>query len=205
MTFIGLHAYLMTSLVHHFRYLYTKKISFFLDQYAILNYLYVCLYSTVITFNIVTPVVYWAILAKGMAATNTVGTWLNVSVHGVSFFLMIIDVLLNRMKISVRMVIFPLVTMICYMLFAFIVYAVQGIWIYPFLNWQQGSSTAIWYFAVAIICVVAFFIQVLIHWGRDYIARKTGKADSPEIGEKDNDDYETSPAKLEAGNSSNVA
>lgn len=52
------------------------------------------------------------------------GVWMNVSVHGVSFFLMIFDVILNRMKLPIRMVIFPLITIILYMLLAFVIYAV---------------------------------------------------------------------------------
>jgi flagellar biosynthesis/type III secretory pathway M-ring protein FliF/YscJ len=52
-----------------------------------------------------------------------------------------------------------------------------GKWVYPFLDWSQGPPTAIWYFVVAIIVVVAFFIMILVHWIRDLIARKTGKAE----------------------------
>lgn len=46
-------------------------------------------------------------------------------------------------------------------------------WVYPFLNWED-ALVAVYYFMVAIICVVAFFVQFLIHWIRDFIARKTG-------------------------------
>ncbi|KAK4512605.1 uncharacterized protein ATC70_003308 [Mucor velutinosus] len=203
MTFIGLHAYQITSLVHHIRYLYTKDISFFVNQPTVLNYLYVYLYSTVVTFNIVTPVVFWAILAKAMAAKTTIGVWMNVSVHGVSFFLMIFDVIFNRMKLSIRMAIFPLLTIIFYMLLAFIIYAVNHRWVYPFLDWYQGPSAAIWYFAVGIICVVAFFIQVLIHWLRDFVARKTGKMNSVEI--TDDKDNDIAITKLEVDNASSNA
>ena len=59
-----------------------------------------------------------------------------------------------------------------------------GEWVYPFLNWSQGPTTAIWYFVVAIIVVVAFFIMILIHWIRDFIARKTGKAEVSTMSEK---------------------
>lgn len=49
--------------------------------------------------------------------------WINVSVHGVSFFLMIIDVIFNRMKIPIRMILFVLATVAIYMCLAFVVYA----------------------------------------------------------------------------------
>lgn len=74
-------------------------------------------------------------------------------------------------------------------------------WVYPFLDWYQGPSAAIWYFAVGIICVVAFFIQVLIHWLRDFVARKAGKMNNVEISDKDNDIAIT---KLEVDNSSSI-
>ncbi|KAI7905437.1 uncharacterized protein BX663DRAFT_282223 [Cokeromyces recurvatus] len=152
LTFIGLHAYQVTTIVHHFRYLYTKRdISFFNDQPKILNYLYVVLYSTIVTFNIVTPVVYWSLLAKGNSQEATLNTWINVSVHGVSFFLMIFEVILNRMKLPVRHVIFPLVIIISYMLMTFIIYACNGFWVYPFLDWKQGSIAALWYFLESLI------------------------------------------------------
>lgn len=62
LTFIGIHAYNITVCVHHFRYLRNKNMNFMLNQPSFLNYLYVYLYCTVITFNVVTPVVYWSIL-----------------------------------------------------------------------------------------------------------------------------------------------
>lgn len=49
---------------------------------------------------------------------------------------------------------------------------------YPFLNWSQGPIAAVWYFMVAIITVVAYFIMVLIHFVRDWIAQKTYRAEA---------------------------
>ncbi|KAI8339328.1 hypothetical protein BD560DRAFT_412695 [Blakeslea trispora] len=183
-TFIGLHAYLVTSCVHHIRYLMNKNMDFMLNQPAILNYLYMYLYSTVITFNIVTPVVYWALLNSTSTARTPVEVWLNVSVHGVSFFLMIFDVIMNRMKTPIRMVIFPLITIIGFMLFSFVVYACNGFWIYPFLDWSQGGIAAVWYIMVGVICVLGYFIQCAIHWLRDFVARKLGKTTTQELDEK---------------------
>jgi hypothetical protein len=46
------------------------------------------------------------------------------------------------------------------------------------LSWSQGQIAALWYFLVAIITVVAYFIMVLIHFVRDWIARKIGRAEA---------------------------
>ena len=73
------------------------------------------------------------------------------------------------------------------------------------MNWEQGGKAAIWYFAVAVIVVASFFIQVLIHYVRDLIARKTGKADA-ELNEKTDSIGSTTPGmtKLETRQSSVV-
>ncbi|KAG2194031.1 hypothetical protein INT47_009922 [Mucor saturninus] len=176
LTFIGLHAYLITSTVHHIRYLRNKNVDSFLKQPAFLNYLYVYLYCTVITNNIVTPVVFWGILARYLGPISTMQSWLNASVHGASFFLMIFDVIFNRMKVPIRMILFVFFTVVLYMFLTFIVHASAGYWVYPFLDWKQGPITAAYYFAVAVIVVLAFFIQVLIHYVRDLIARKTARS-----------------------------
>ncbi|CEP17730.1 hypothetical protein [Parasitella parasitica] len=92
MTFIGLHGYLITASVHLFRYLRHKNVDFLLNQAPVWNYLYMYLYSTIITFNILTPAVFWSILnteAFWVRFTTEVGQvppiiimWINVSVHG---------------------------------------------------------------------------------------------------------------------------
>lgn len=41
---------------------------------------------------------------------------------------------------------------------------------YSFLDWSQGPSAAIWYFAVSALVVTCFFLQVGIHALRDRFA-----------------------------------
>ncbi|KAI8970081.1 hypothetical protein BDF20DRAFT_915945 [Mycotypha africana] len=137
--------------------------------------------------SIVTPVVFWSLLARGATTAGRMSTWLNVSVHGVSFFLMLFDVIFNRMKLPIRLIVFVLLTVLFYMFLTFIIHATAGFWVYPFLDWQQGPKAAIWYFVVAIVVVVSFFIMKIVHSIRDYIALKTGKIDvvtSPDATEK---------------------
>ncbi|CAO0799325.1 unnamed protein product [Mucor circinelloides] len=184
LTFIGLHAYLVTACVYHFRYLRHKNVDFLLNQPSVLNYLFLYLYATIVTYNILTPVVFWSILNTANDGVPAVVMWINVSVHGVSFFMMIIDVIFNRIKIPIRLVLFVFFTVVFYMFLAFIIFASTGRWVYPFLDWSQGPPTAIWYFVVAIIVVVSFFIMILIHWIRDVIARKTGRAEISAMSEK---------------------
>ncbi|CAO3608773.1 unnamed protein product [Cunninghamella blakesleeana] len=175
LTFIGLHAYYVTVCYHHVRYILSKNLDSFFKQPTAINYLFVYLYHTVITFNIVTPVVYWAFLSGGTKMTS-LQTWLNVSVHGVSFFMMLIDVILNRMQIYVNMVLLLIINVVLYMCLSFVVYSSTGIWVYPFLNWSLGATAALMYIVVGAVFVIAYFIIMAIHDLRDWIAQATGCA-----------------------------
>lgn len=57
------------------------------------------------------------VLVPGLSA------WINTSVHGVSFFLMIFNVILGREKVLIRMVLPVLATVVLYMLFTFVIHA----------------------------------------------------------------------------------
>jgi hypothetical protein len=119
------------------------------------------------------------------------------SVHAASFFQMMIDVIFNRMIIVPRLVIFELGGLILYMCLAFVVFATDNFWTYSFLDWSQGPKAAIWYFVVAILAVIVFFLQYGIHQLRDFIARRVhrkkdheqfdmeAKGDLPEPTQKD--------------------
>ncbi|KAI7857297.1 hypothetical protein BDC45DRAFT_500870 [Circinella umbellata] len=176
LTFIGLHAYLVTALYHHVRYIISgKHLGSFFDQPAFLNYLYYYLYHTILVFNIITPVVYWGLLANGDSKVAPLAIWLNVSVHGVSFFLMIFDMIFCRIKMQINMVLLVFINVVLYMFLSFIVHASAGFWVYPFLNWDQGGIAAGLYIGVAACFIIAFFIQMLFHFIRDWIAKITGR------------------------------
>ncbi|KAI8365710.1 hypothetical protein BD560DRAFT_436311 [Blakeslea trispora] len=175
LNFIGLHAYLVTATVHHARYLYTKKIDFWLNQPAILNYLYVFLYSTVATFNIIVVVIFWSMLvdANGAAIFALLGpliNWINLSVHGISLLMIMIDVLLVRFRTNARMVLPVFLIFIMYILLTFIIYATTEHWEYPFLDWSQGPIAALWYFVNLAVCIASFFVVMLIEYIRDQLA-----------------------------------
>ncbi|KAI8339968.1 hypothetical protein BC941DRAFT_237726 [Chlamydoabsidia padenii] len=124
LTFIGLHAYLITSVYHHVRYVWSgHHLNSFFKQPTVINYLYVYLYHSIITFNIVTPVVYWAVLNQYGEKPQPFQTFVNDSVHGVSLALMMIDVIFNRMRVYTNMIILVIINVILYMCLAFLVHA----------------------------------------------------------------------------------
>ncbi|KAI7858451.1 hypothetical protein BDC45DRAFT_531648 [Circinella umbellata] len=176
-TFIGLHAYLVTSFCHHVQYLRCKPKhpASFLNQYSFLNYLYVILYHTVVTYNILTPVVYWVLLS-GVLINNkdatTIDWWMALSLHGSTFFIMMTEVIMTRMVLYTRMIVVVFCTVLAYMLLTFIIYASEKWWVYSFLDWDQGASCSIWYIAVAVSVVLCFFLQIGIHALREKIGAK---------------------------------
>ncbi|ORZ06607.1 hypothetical protein BCR42DRAFT_157410 [Absidia repens] len=172
LTFIGLHAYLVTAVYHHVRYIWSgRKLDSFFKQPTFLNYLYVYLYHTVITFNIVTPIVYWAVLSSSGDQPNAERLWVNVSVHGVSLGMMLLDVIFNRMKVYTNVMLLIIINVVIYMCLTFLVFYCTGIWVYPFLNWDLGLYGAMVYLLAGLVFIVIYFIILGIHDLRDYIAQ----------------------------------
>ncbi|KAG1446672.1 hypothetical protein G6F56_009498 [Rhizopus delemar] len=178
LTFIGLNAYLLTTLYHHAKYLWLtssssqRPVSFF-DQPPVLNYLYVYLYHTVIVFNIQTPVVFWSLLANERlfnAHLSRVDFWISISLHAVTLFTILTEILFNRMIVQKKMIILVYGTVVAYMLMTFIIFAVEKWWVYSFLDWSVGPSAAIWYLAISLIIIIIFYFQLGLHKLRDLVA-----------------------------------
>ncbi|CAO3591604.1 unnamed protein product [Absidia cylindrospora] len=183
LTFVGLHAYLITSLYHHVRYIWSgNKLDSFFKQPTFINYLYVYLYHSIMVFNIVTPVVFWAVLnTAGAVSSNTIKIWINDSVHGVSLALMMLDVIFNRMRVYTNMIILIILNVIIYMCLSFLVHAVTNVWVYPFLDWSKGTQAALMYVIVGTLFTFVFFLMIGIHDFRDWIAQKTNCAPKQDI------------------------
>ncbi|CAO3600629.1 unnamed protein product [Absidia cylindrospora] len=185
LTFIGLHAYFLTSFYHHIRYISSsKRPTSFLYQSAIWNHLYVYLYHTNITFNLVTPIVYWVLLSSDFVAkaeTNPpMEWWLTPSVHGASLVMMMVDVILNRMIIHKRMCLLVLLTIVFYIGLAFIYYASEHWWVYSFMDWSYPGTAAMYYVALGVFITLCFFLQVGLHALRDKMAPKQAECDGTE-------------------------
>ncbi|KAG2212182.1 hypothetical protein INT46_006017 [Mucor plumbeus] len=63
-------------------------------------------------------------------------------------------------------------TVLLYMCLIFIIFAVEKWWVYTFLDWNAGPSAIIWYLAISIFIILCFFLQVLLHKSRDFIAKR---------------------------------
>ncbi|KAL7331301.1 hypothetical protein PS15p_203510 [Mucor circinelloides] len=204
LTFIGMHAYLMTTMYHHAKYLWPhqsfKRPSSFLDQSSVLNYAYVYLYHTVIVYNIQTPVVFWLLLAKEKlfeAHLSPIDFWMSISLHAVTLFILIVEVIFNRMIIRINMVLLVFGTVLLYMCLVFIIFAVEHWWVYSFLDWSVGPSAIIWYLAISVFIVLCFFLQVGLHKARDQIAKRfVKKYRNHQPTQDDDDEKKETPSEI---------
>ncbi|KAI8881810.1 hypothetical protein K501DRAFT_295620 [Backusella circina FSU 941] len=179
LTFIGLHAYMITTCIHHAKYLWSEssssqRPSSYLDQPNILNYLYVYLYHTVIVFNIQTPVIFWGLLAKEKlfeAHLSPIDFWVSISVHTISLCILMIEIFFNKMIVHSKMVLLVFGTVLLYMFLTFIIFASESWWVYSFLDWRTGPSVIIYYVVISFFVVVLFYFQWGLHKLRDWIAR----------------------------------
>ncbi|KAI8975514.1 hypothetical protein BDF20DRAFT_879096 [Mycotypha africana] len=177
-SYVGLHAYFVTTAIYEWRYIKSKSVNFLLHRKSFWNYTFMYLYSTVVCFNILTPVIYWTLLSYLLPLDNFLSILFNVSFHILAFLMMFFDVWFTRMRLPKRLVIFTTFTVFLYMIEAFIDHAIQGTWVYPFMDWKQGFVAFLYYLYVGNVEVAAFFIMKAIHILRDRLAYKLGKAEA---------------------------
>ncbi|KAF9938351.1 hypothetical protein BGZ67_000256 [Mortierella alpina] len=120
------------------------------------------LYSTVITYHIIVPIVYWTMLNVG-GNMSALATWQNVSVHAIDGVFAIFELIFNRHFLQPIHSVIVAAVMVLYMLLTFVVRSTKGIWVYPFLNWDRGAICAAYYLGIAIGLFIIFFILLIVH------------------------------------------
>ncbi|KAF9976920.1 hypothetical protein BGZ73_007537 [Actinomortierella ambigua] len=173
LTFIGLNTYMICTCIWSIGYLRRAPA----DRAAWLNNrspwwarLHQLLYSTIITFHFVVPIVFWTMLSMGMNKMTTLEKWQNVSVHAVDGVIAVSELIFNRNFLVPRHSLFVAIVMLFYMFLTFVVYASDGTWVYPFLDWSKGPKVAASYVGIAVALFIIFFILMILHrmrnnWG----------------------------------------
>ncbi|KAF9897186.1 hypothetical protein BX616_006042, partial [Lobosporangium transversale] len=124
------------------------------------------LYATVVTFHIIVPIVFWTMLNKSnedLENMSTLHSWTNASVHAVDGASAIFELVFNRHFLKPMHSLFVAGIMILYMLLTFVVHATEGIWVYPFLDWDQGPIAAAYYLGVAVALFIIYFVLLVLH------------------------------------------
>ncbi|GJJ75550.1 hypothetical protein EMPS_07908 [Entomortierella parvispora] len=167
LTYFGLFSYLLASTIWSFGYL-RQPVSERAQWVKLGNpwwgRAHWLLYSTVATYSIVVPIVFWTLLTAGMSSWSSLTWYQNLSVHALDgLFGAIVELTLNRHFLQPIHSVFVAVVMVFYMFLTFVVHKTQGLWVYPFLDWSQGPIAAAYYIGIAVGLFIIYFISLLIH------------------------------------------
>ncbi|KAI8053242.1 hypothetical protein BDF22DRAFT_683416 [Syncephalis plumigaleata] len=174
LTFLGELAYFGVATYHTFRFTrYAGYVSPTLKAESLWTRAHFVLYSTVAVFHMLVPAVYWAVLYNPKASNTAMSIYLNVSKHGIDFVLLGIEFVLGRMIVPLAALPWVILTILFYMFWAWIAHSINGLWVYPFLNWDQPAGiVAAWYIGVCLLVVAFFAISYGAHRLRDRLFRQ---------------------------------
>ncbi|KAG9285190.1 hypothetical protein G9A89_004405 [Geosiphon pyriformis] len=165
-----------TAFVHSLSFVINKQPKTLKNQPRAFTIAFWFLYDTILVNHILVPIVFWSILVPGKASTydiqrDPIKIWRNVSTHGFDLIMVMTEVFFNRMPFVNTHWIIIIIELVLYLLLARINYAINRVFPYYFLNWEQGSIIFWYYFAVLGVALLAYFIQKGIHSLRDSIGR----------------------------------
>ncbi|KAI1311952.1 hypothetical protein EDD11_003232 [Mortierella claussenii] len=166
LTYFGLAVYLVCSTIWSIGYLrqpVDERAQWLKDRSPWWGWAHWLLYSTVVTFHIIVPIVFWTMLSKGMEHMSTLGSWTNASVHAVDGVSAVFELVFNRHFLEPIHSLVVAGIMILYMLLTFVVRRTEGVWVYPFLDWNQGSIAAAYYLGIAVGLFLIFFVLLVLH------------------------------------------
>jgi hypothetical protein len=78
--------------------------------------------------------------------------------HGITAFLMIVEMLIGRVPIVSTFILPAVIYAICYAIFLWIYWAAADEWVYRVLDWRKPGHLA-YYLAVVVLVVVCFWIM----------------------------------------------
>ncbi|KAF9126855.1 hypothetical protein BGW39_006306 [Mortierella sp. 14UC] len=165
LTYFGLVVYLVCSTIWSINYLRqppTTRAHWLKTGSPWWGYLHWLLYSTVVTYHFIVPLVYWTMLNE-RTTMNAVGHWKNYSVHAIDGVFALFELCFNRHFLQPRHSFVVAGMMLLYMLLTFVVKKTKGTWVYPFLDWNQGPICVAYYLGIAVGLFVIFFILLALH------------------------------------------
>ncbi|KAJ1927748.1 hypothetical protein IWQ60_002677 [Tieghemiomyces parasiticus] len=127
------------------------------------------LYDTVIVFHVLVPIIYWSMLYGPSHHSTPFLTFTNVASHATDLVLILIEVACNRAPLVASHSLIIIVCLLLYMALAYVVYAGQHYFVYPFLDYHLNSGWKVVLTLLAMVAgsVVLFYIQYFVHATRD--------------------------------------
>lgn len=129
------------------------------------------LYSLNVPVHLVISVVYWSLLARAHYTEEdfrTVDQWINISAHGLTLIMLIIEIALNQMRFYFCHIIAFMIAGLIYSIWtiigAFIYQDKDGkLWaVYEILNLSKPQA-GYWYLALFGFGIISYLIVILIH------------------------------------------
>ncbi|KAG0378612.1 hypothetical protein BGX24_003329 [Mortierella sp. AD032] len=185
LTFFGIFAYLLSSTiwsVFYIRVPESERAHWVKQGNPWWGYTHWLLYSSVVVYSVVVPIVFWTLLSKGMDKWSPMALYQNISVHAMDgVFGALGELILSRHFLQPIHSFLVAGIMLLYMLMTFIVYANEGTWVYPFLNWSQGPIAAAYYIGIAICLFILYFGLYFIHNARNNFFKERSARMNPEL------------------------
>ncbi|KAF9155756.1 hypothetical protein BG015_008686 [Linnemannia schmuckeri] len=185
LTFFGIFAYLLSCTiwsVFYIRVPEAERAHWVKQGNPWWGYTHWLLYSTVVVYSVVVPLVFWTLLSKGMSSWTAMAMYQNISVHAMDgVFGALGELVLSRHFLQPIHSFLVAGVMLLYMLLTFIVYAREGTWVYPFLRWSQGPIAAVYYIGIAIGLFLVFFALYFIHNARNSFFKERSARMNPEL------------------------
>ncbi len=107
-------------------HLFAKRPIALEKQPRLFNYIFQVHFESLVTYHIVVPVVYWALLSSNFLSSShdSQDYFRAISVHGLDFVLIYIDFALNKIPIFAKHVIFVIGIMLLYVFYTWILHAI---------------------------------------------------------------------------------
>ncbi|CAG8567597.1 1837_t:CDS:2, partial [Ambispora gerdemannii] len=173
--FLGLTAYFAMAVVHSLIFAIYREPKSFAIQPKVLTIAFWILYDAIVVYHILIPLVSWIILVPNYAEESSphlrLLTFNQISMNGVDFFMMIVEVVLNRMPLVMSHLIFVLAILVFYLFETWISYAISQQFPYQFLDLRE-QVTGYHFGVIGVAIIGAFLIQKLIHVLRDTMGRR---------------------------------
>ncbi|KAJ1980151.1 hypothetical protein H4R34_002560 [Dimargaris verticillata] len=135
--------------------------------------LYWFLYETVVTFHILVPVVYWALLSSQLRTDTSLELYSSIAPHAIDFVVMAVELIFNRQILEVSHVVIPVIILALYLALAFLVWGTEHYFVYSFLDFYKLHGwVALICVAIAVAFCIIFFVQLYLHRLREYLFRK---------------------------------
>jgi hypothetical protein len=126
---------------------------------------FLIVYPIVLTMTFFVDAITWEVLFPDSVASHTEYAFLNfssINMHSINFFMMMVELLLNRLPIKSHHVIYLMLWTAIYAPCGWSYYFLTGKWVYFFLNFETYSCVA-WLIGLLVILQLFFSVSLVLY------------------------------------------